>query len=531
MLRKRVGIVGCGAMGLYTLKRLLESRVALTIELFESEAVAGTGMPYRNGMNADYMLCNAFSREIPSLTRSLVHWLETQPARELSEWEISSDDISARAFYPRLLIGEFLQAEFMQLCELAECAGHQIKVHSSTKVIDLVVERESVTVIFNTEVGKEREISLDTIVIATGHLWPKKPSIDQAQLLSPWPYTQITQHEPGRIGILGSSLSAVDIVIALGHAHGEFIEQGEHVLWVAGEQACDLRVTMVSRNGIMPEADFFYPFPYEPLTRITQEAVCNELEYGSNGLLWRVFKLLLDELDAADPGYLKQLGPDARTIEGFSSAYFRGRKERGGLDAVRQNLQEVRASMRCKETIAHRYVLLRGHEHFELVLAWLDAADWQCFKQHLLPVFADCYAALPHLSVARVLAMHQAGVLTIVASGEDSSFTSVPSGEVLVEFSDQKMEFDAMFDARGQSSASPQELLFPSLTQNLLDGESPLLKPFRLDLSVETSARIYCLALPQVLERYPFSQGLPNCSDLSKQVVSDILEGFEISSI
>ena len=115
MLRKRIGIVGCGAMGLYTLKNLLRSKVALDIEMFEAEVQAGTGMPYRDGMNADFMLCNAFSREIPSLTRSLAQWLRTQPSRELGEWELNSDDIDARAFYPRVLIGEFLKAELESL--------------------------------------------------------------------------------------------------------------------------------------------------------------------------------------------------------------------------------------------------------------------------------------------------------------------------------------------------------------------------------------------------------------------------------
>ena len=524
MLRKRVGIVGCGAMGLYTLKNLLGSKVALDIEMFESEVQAGPGMPYREGMNADYMLCNAFSREIPSLTRSLAQWLKTQPPRELSEWELSSDDIDARAFYPRVLIGEFLSSELDALCESAERAGHRVRIHSSTQVVDLIVEGDSVKAVLDQGAEEHQKISLDTIVIATGHNWPRHPTIDQAELSSPWPYTQITRQAPGQIGILGSSLSAVDIVVALGHTHGEFIEQSERVIWTPNDGAEGLKVTMVSRNGIMPEGDFYYPYPYEPLACITPAAVAGELERGERGLLSRVFQLLLDELDAADPDYLLHLGEDSRSMEGFASAYFRDREQRGGLQAVKDDLVEVRASMREKQTIASRYALLRGHENFEIALPHLDDADWEQFEEHLLPVFSDCYAALPHLSVARVLAMHEAGVLSIVASGDDATFTTSSSGNIEVRFGGQQLIFDCMFDARGQSSASLSELAFPSLVETLDGCSSPIVEPFRLASSVQTKARVYCLALPQLLERYPFSQGLPNCYALSRIVAMDILD-------
>lgn len=525
MLRKRVGIVGCGAMGLYTLKNLLESRVALDIELFESTLQAGNGMPYREGMNADYMLCNAFSREIPPLTRSLAQWLKTQPQRELSEWELSPDDIDARAFYPRVLIGEFLKAELDSLCEVAEQAGHRVRVHRSTRVVDLIVDGEVVTAVLVKDEGERVNTVLNTIVITTGHKWPSQPSIDEVPLISPWPYTEITSQSPGQIGVLGSSLSAVDIVVALGHAHGEFIEQSGSIIWVPDDGAEQLQVTMVSRNGIMPEGDFYYPFPYEPLACITPEAVSSELQRGRGGLLMRVFELLLNELDTADPDYLQHLGEGSRTIEGFASAYFRDREERGGLQAVREDLKEVRASMRQKQTIASRYALLRGHENFEIALPHLVDSEWDQFKEHLLPVFSDCYAALPHLSIARILAMHDAGVLSIVASGDHATFSSSADGKVEVEFEGEQYVFDCMFDARGQSSSALSELPFPSLVGVLEDDTTPVLEPFRLALSVSTSARVYCLALPQVLERYPFSQGLPNCHELSRIVVSDVLSG------
>ena len=514
-------------MGLYTLKHFADSQDPLDIHVFDSAALPGCGMPYRDGMNADYMLCNAFSREIPPLTRTLAQWLKTQSPAELDEWELRPDDIDARAFYPRVLIGEFLSAEFEALCEAAEKAGHQVQVHKSCRVVDIEVERDSARLVVESDAGEQR-ILVDTVVIATGHDWPTHPAIDKVELLSPWPYTRITEQKPRQIGILGSSLSAVDIVVALGHTHGEFIEQSGGVSWTPNEGAEALRVTMVSRNGIMPEGDFYYPFPYEPLVCITREAVAKEVENDKPDLLNRVFQLLLDELDAADPAYLAHLGEDARTITGFASAYFKDRETRGGLKAVRDDLQEVRASMRRKETIAYRYALLRGHENVEVALPHLEEQEWEDFTQYLLPVFADCYAALPHLSIARILAMHQADVLSIAASGDDASFTRSDAGQIQVKYDGQELVFDCMFDARGQSPAAVSALPFAGLTGVLANDSEPVLEPFKLALSVETTAQVYCLALPQVLERYPFSQGLPNCCELAETAVSDALSTLSV---
>lgn len=68
MAHVRIGIVGSGATSLYILKELLKSRHKLAIVIFEACPVPGPGMPYSAENNADYMLCNAFSREIPIVT-------------------------------------------------------------------------------------------------------------------------------------------------------------------------------------------------------------------------------------------------------------------------------------------------------------------------------------------------------------------------------------------------------------------------------------------------------------------------------
>jgi len=514
-------IIGSGAMGTYLLKRLVSQKLPVSIDVFESADELGTGMPYREGMNADYMLCNAFSREIPPVTRPLINWLESQPPRELGEWELSTHDLSPRAFYPRTLIGEYLGSEFADLCSKARDAGFDLTIHTGCKVEDVSVAGKQALVTY-TKAGDDIEEHFDIVLIATGHTWSAAPMIDEARLISPWPYTNIEALAQGPIGVLGSSLSAIDVVIALGHAHGQFEEHSDRISWHPNETDTKLRVTMVSRTGVMPEGDFYYPFPYEPLQHLTEEAVAKEIAKGTDGLLQRSFALLCAQLDAADPEYLEHLGQEARTLEGFAPSYFASRREIGGLPAVKQDLAEMRKLMRERETVPHRYALLRGHEVFGDILPHLSDEDYKRFSETLMPVFGDCYAAVPHVSLARIVAMYDAGVLELLATVEDATFTQSEDGQVSVETEDGSRTFDALVDARGQSTKPLSELPFPSLAAGFADDAGPVLEPFRLDIGDPGSAQVYCLALPQILERYPFSQGLANCDALAKTVVDDV---------
>ena len=479
-------------------------------------------MPYREDMNADYMLCNAFSREIPNITRSLIDWLNELPEYELNEWELSSHELSARAFYPRLLIGEFLADEFSKLVKMFEKRGHTISIKVNQKVVDIAVtDSGRILVSSNTQIYHN---AFDHIIIASGHSWPTHPKIGNAELVSPWPYKAVTAVQPCNIAILGSSLSAIDIVIALGSTHGEFTEHNGSILWTPKPYAANMHITMLSKMGIMPEGDFYYPYPYTPPTFFSPDAIQTEISKGSDGLLQRLFALLCEELDNADPQYLTSLGNAARTVKGFSVAYFSNRRKLGGLKAVEKDFIKIRISMREKQIIPYRYVLLRAHEHFDLALHMLNETDWKLFAENLVPVFTDCYAAVPHLSLARIISMFKVNALSLMATGDDAEFNSTANQGVSVKLENQTLNFDVMFDARGQASAPTDHLPFPSLVKILLNKSKPLIAPFKIETILPMPTSIYCLALPQVLERNPFSQGLANCADNGKIVANAVLK-------
>ncbi|MGJ8545413.1 MAG: FAD/NAD(P)-binding protein [Sulfitobacter sp.] len=521
----RIALIGAGPMAIYTLKNLLKSQTPLDITLYDRAAHAGAGMPYRAQMNADYMYCNAFSKEIPPITRRLVTWLHDQTDSFLAAWDLTRDDIDARDFYPRVLIGEFLCAELRALCDEGRSAGHSITILPRHDVVDVVPEKSMATLHIRGPNGTSIA-SYDRLVLATGHSWPKSPKIGAADLVSPWPYSRITALPPGKIGILGSSLSAIDVIVALGHEHGSFIEKAGRVDWFPKEGRAALAVTMVSHKGIMPEPDFFYPYPYEPLTHVSKAAIKAEIAKGSQDLLRRSFALLIAELNETAPEYMAELGPEAQSIEGFAEAYFDHRMRLGGLRALRDTLKTAENSKEAKQTQPHRYALLRGHENFELIFEHMDDDDWQLFNAALMPVFGDCYAAIPHISVRRVLAMYEAGALEIIPTGPEGSFKNTPSGGACVTTIDGDLEFTALIDARGQAPAALGDLPFPTLAASLADPDAALMAPYRLSLKPEPHSAIYCLAMPQILAGHPFSQGLANCAEHSRTVAGDILHSL-----
>lgn len=518
----RVAIVGSGATALYSLKHLAKSATPLDITVFSASAEFGAGMPYSAAMSADYMLCNAFSREIPSVAQSLFEWLKQRPGRELNAWELSRHELSPRAFYPRVLIGDYLKDQFQAAVRLAGRNGHSVTLAPETPVGDVRPGRDIRVQIADGRSGED--LCFDSVILAMGHDWPEAPRLGTASLLSPWPFTALTALPPGNIGILGSSLSGIDAATAIAFTHGTFLETDESVSWRPHPGSEALRITMLSKMGVMPEGDFYYTFPYLPLAELSPEAIAAEIAKGGEHLLERAFALMLADLAGADPAYLSGLGPGAETVEGFSKAYFESRRTTGGLAAVKDDFAASRRSLQDSVTIPHRYVLLRAAETFDLVLRALPDDQWQRFRETLLGVFADAFAAVPHLSLARIIALHEAGVLELQATGDDAGFADAAGGGVDVTADGHTTRYDVLVDARGQSYAPADALPFPQLVTALRDGARPVAAPFRLPLADDSrSAPVYCLALPQLLERHPFAQGLADCDRNSRLAVDDVL--------
>ncbi|MBS8838247.1 FAD-NAD(P)-binding protein, partial [Escherichia coli] len=172
-----------------------------------------------------------------------------------------------------------------------------------------------------------------------------------------------------------------------------------------------LNITLLSRTGILPEADFYCPIPYEPLHIVTDQALNAEIQKGEEGLLDRVFRLIVEEIKFADPDWSQRIALESLNVDSFAQAWFAERKQRDPFDWAEKNLQEVERNKREKHTVPWRYVILRLHEAVQEIVPHLNEHDHKRFSKGLARVFIDNYAAIPSESIRRLLALREAGII------------------------------------------------------------------------------------------------------------------------
>ena len=531
-MRPRIAFVGAGPTAIYTLQTLVNyATVPFEVTIFEEQSIAGRGTPYRPGWNDPAMLSNIASIEIPPLEETLIGWLQRLPPARLAQLGLDAADIDERAFYPRLTLGAFFEDQFDALIARARAKGNVVEIRTRCRVVDAVSEKASITLSFRRQRSAATKESFDHLVIATGHQWPEYPEVRPRYFLSPWPASALANIPPCSVGIRGSSLTAIDAAVALATDHGEFVEQGDRLLYRPAPNTSEFRITMMSRKGLLPEADFYHPVPYEPLAFCTSDAIERLIAGPANDLLDQAFSLFQQELAAADPAYAEERSLAQLTLETFCDSYFAARREADPFKWAEENLREAEQNLLRKHTVAWRYAILRMHEVIALVVPHLGDEDFERFSRYFKPVFVDDYATIPHESIKRLLALHDAGKLEIKALGERYRVDSHRAeGGAVVQIGSEWLHFPAFIEATGQRPLAAKEFPFPSLlTQGIVRDESSAdpSKPARgivvddrfhpIAEGVATDL-LFCLSLPFILGRHPFIQGITSSHEMGAVV-------------
>jgi uncharacterized NAD(P)/FAD-binding protein YdhS len=514
-----VAIVGTGPTGLYLLHRLFQSDRPLMVTLFEAGPLAGVGLPYDPERATVSMLANIASIEIPPLDETYLDWLERQPEAILRVYGIDPESLHERQFLPRLLLGAWFRDSLERMVAESRAQGHQVVVREGTRVTDVAEAGADLRVSFLA--GETRESLLFShLVLATGHDWPDDSDAQARLFVSPWSGLIEADVPAARVGVLGTSLSGIDAAMAVACQHGGFGSNGSEFVLAPGSR--DLKITLMSRQGLLPEADFWCPLPYQPLAHFTEDALRREAEAGETGLLDRLWRLFVREMVEADPAYARATGLANLSLVGFADAYFAPRLAADPFRWAEANLAQVERNADARRTVGWRYAILRMHEPMETLVPQLNKDDRARFEV-LKRVFIDNYAAVPPQSVRQLIALHRAGVLEVLALGED--YTRDHEGDVTrVRDSDGKVHlFDTFIDARGQRALRQADLPFPTLRQRLAKGEAPV--PLSQSFAVEGlgGGRLFLSAAPYLLHRMPFSQGITASHDMATTVADAIL--------
>lgn len=512
-LTDRIAIVGTGPTGIYTFQCLLSSLSPRAIVLFERSEEVGIGMPYSSETTTRSMLANIASIEIPPIVTSYLDWLQERPAMMLQSYGLDPDNLDDRQFTPRLLLGKYFHNQLLMLITQARNRGTAVDIRQKTKVVDVITQREGLFV--STEKGA-MEGPFDRVILATGHAFPDDDESTQSYYLSPWSGLIEAEIPAVRVGIMGTSLSSIDAAMAVAGQHGRFQRKGDDLSFHS--TAKGLHITLMSWTGVLPEADFYCPLPYEPLTIMTDEAVaeCAKKTQPLDDL----FELLRAEINNADPSYAKRIRLSELTADNFANAYFAAREAHDPFRWARKNLDEVEYNKAHKLTIPWRYALLRMHEKVEEIVGDLSEADRVRFDNGLRIVFVDNYAAVPPESIRRLLALRDAGLLSVLALGENYDL-SREVDRTIINAKGKSHVFDVFIDARGQKALTSKDMPLPNLRQALLDAgyDIPEVAEDYSLVGVDGySGRLTMAALPYLMHDRPFVQGITACAEIGAAI-------------
>lgn len=547
-MSQTIALIGSGPTAIYSLRRLLSSARPLEITVFEKEAVAGRGMPYHPAVNDRAMFANIASIEIPPICETLVEWLARQPPEELDRLRVQPAQINDREFLPRVVLGEYFKAQFDRVVATGRAAGHTVTIKAGHEVTDVALQRDEIRVTVSRPDLPPEHHAFGHVIMATGHSFPDLTEVKPGYFASPWPAPLLKGIPAGDVGILGTSLSGIDAMVTIATSHGSFYHDEAGLLEYHPASASEgLRISLMSRKGMLPEADFYFPIPYDPLLICTDEAVDALVASGRDDLLDAVFGLFCKELAAADPDYAAKIGLAGLTVETIEAAYFADREKNDPFLWAALNLAEAKQNYETRTTVGWRYAILRMHEVVARVVPHLNARDLKRFHSHFKSLFVDDYATVPHASIERVLALRRAGVLDIVKLGNDYELDiDTPARGAIICRPEGTLVFDTLVDATGQGSLSADEIPFPSLRKQgavtkasarsegqVQIGNQPALEQetggvaldscFRFVVDAPLSNQLYCLALPFLLHQFPFVQGITSSYELGETVAAAIL--------
>lgn len=526
---KKVAIIGAGPTGIYTFFSLLKNNEPLSVSVYEQGSEAGVGMPYSDEDNSRMMLANIASIEIPPIFSSYIDWLLSQNESHLARYGVQRASLHIRQFLPRILLGEYFRDQFLQLVSQARVQGFEVTVNELCKVTDLEATEGGVKLWTAKARAAEQ---FDLAVIATGHVWPDEEESTRTFFPSPWSGLMEAKIPACRVGIMGTSLSGLDAAMAVVIQHGEFVEiDGERTQFKLDHGSEALNLVLMSRSGFLPEADFYCPIPYQPLNIVTEAAINHEIAAGADGLLDRVFGLMAKEIEQADPLWSEQVGLRSLDADSFTDTWFATRKNSDPFHWAELNLHEVEGNKRERRTVPWRYAILRLHETVQEIVPHLNERDRKRFSAGLARVFIDNYAAIPSQSIRRLLALREAGIITILTLGQDYEM-EIQESQTRICTQQQEHVFDIFIDARGQKPLKTKDLPFPTLRRQLeLTGDDipDVGDDYTLQEPAAARGRIAFGALPWLMHDRPFIQGLTACAEIGALMAKAVFEKSTVS--
>ncbi|KQM78551.1 hypothetical protein ASE74_13700 [Pedobacter sp. Leaf216] len=561
--KKKIAIIGGGPSGLFMYKRLKESEVSdLEIDIFERKDYLGAGMPYSaEGANVEH-ITNVSDNEIPVIFNSIEDWVKIAPKEILEKFDINEEKFNEYKVLPRLFFGEYLSAQFQLLKEAAEKKGIITNIHLNCIVEDIIdfTDANKVAVI----VKNQDEKHFDQVIICTGHNWPKKYEGKIPNYFdSPYPPQKLSLKLNHAVGIMGSSLTAIDALRTLARHNGSF-ESNEDGTYAYHLESEGFKLVMHSRSGLLPAIRFHLADSHlgkdETLSKAEiQESIAENCGFLPLDFVFeRNFKAMFIKKDPSFYELIKNMN-----LEAFVGAMMGFREKMEPFELFKKEYDEAAESIEKRESIYWKEALAVLSFAMNYPAKYLSAEDMERLQKVLMPLISIVIAFVPQSSCRELLALHNAGVLSIIAVGDDAVVKPLETGgaDYSYKVADKEVtvHFDTFVDCIGQphlsfddfpfkslinkGTVSPARLQFKSaengkaqvkendLVTEEKDNMYYLTVPgitindhFQVvDKKGEANQRIYIMAVPYIGGYNPDYSGIDFCEAASEAVLKSIL--------
>ncbi len=467
---KRIAILGGGPSGLFMYKRLVESgRTDLDITIYEKSNRLGMGMPYSPAGACDEHVTNVSDNEISEIVTTIKEWMRTAPHDLLQRFKMRPEDFNEYKVVPRLLFGEYLSAQFELLLLQAKKAGILTTVHLNTAVVDMEDEPGKGTVKVTTaEAGYDR---FDAVIICTGHRWPAphEGAVD-GYFDSPYPPSKLPAKTNHPVAIKGASLTAIDAVRTLARHNGSFHKSEDGMLrYEPHPDSADFKIVMHSLSGLLPAIRFHLEDSHLSKDSVMGEEEVRQVMQANDGfvpldyLFERNFKKPIRE---QQPEFYETL-KDMR-MEDFVERMMSLRERLDAFQLFKAEYAEAEKSIKRQQSVYWKEMLAVLSFAMNYPAKHFSAEDMLRLKKTLMPLISIVIAFVPQSSCKELIALHDAGVLSLLAVDAESTAEPQAEGGAIYRYKDEEekphnVPYKVFVSCVGQRQFNADEFPFTSL--------------------------------------------------------------------
>ena len=436
-----IAIIGGGACGISAFIELfLEFRIAkshkdVCITIIEENEEVGKGLAFGTKQPGHILNTQADLMGI--------HFTEPQ---HFSDWlieheasigdEVVDNQGENRAFTTRRLYGDYLKEQFEHYFQLAQSEGMEVNViHASAKRVSKLEDG------FEIQLSENQSHKCDILLLAPGTpVANNYPELEDKEHYfgSPWPSSPLLEKIPkdANVGILGSSLSAIDALMTL--TDNEYTG----------------KITCYSPDGLMPRVQPEFPQKVDCkfLTlRNLHEIQRKELR---NPTVKEIFRLFMQEAEDNTGGKI-----DWKATE------------RIGKPAGELLKEDIRIARDGGDALINIPYSLR-YESSEM-WKWLDESEKLKFKKWLGAYWGVSRHCMPLVNAERVNQLFESGQLTVISGLKEVIFDDEKNEFVLTSEKGEKFSEKYLINATGPASAV--KMMKSELMQNL--AEDGLVEP------------------------------------------------------